>query len=317
VYRVRLLKDAREELASNTMITDDRKSGIISVTVVDKSPERAAAMARAYVEELDRLTAELTTSAAHRERVFLEGRLQSIKQELDVDARELSDFSTKNNTLDVNEQGKAMVMAAANLEGELIATEAELGSAKQIYSDNNYRVRSLQARASELRRQLGNVVGTTHSGASAAESTSDSGMMVPINKLPKLAVTYYDLFRRVKIQEAVFETLTKQYELAKVEEAKEIPVVRVLDLANVPERKSGPHRLMIMLAGGVLGCMLCSIYLLASSRWHVMGATDPTRVLASEFKSGILEDFRSIRDRFPKLKASSNGDSGSSGHPED
>lgn len=313
VYRVKLQNDARDELAQNTSISEDRKSGVISLTVTDKSPQRAAAMAQAYVEELDKLTAELNTSAAHRERVFLEDRLKAVKSELDSASKELSEFSSKNRTLDISEQGKAMVSAAATLEGELMATEAQLGELKQIYTDSNFRVRSLQGRAAELRRQLGKMVGNAVSDETGPGPGHDAGsspnkdLMVSIRNLPQLGLTYYDLFRKIKIQEAVFETLTKQYELAKVEEAKELPVVRVLDPANVPERKSRPHRLTIMLAGALLGCMLCSVYLLASFRWEAMENSHPTRVLALEFKDGLVEDLRFIRNRIPKIKSSSNG----------
>ena len=318
VYRLRLQRDAREELAENTGISEDRKSGVISLTVRDKSPQRAAALAQAYVEELDKLTTELNTSAAHRERVFLEERLKSVKAELDSASKELSEFSSKNRTLDISEQGKAMVSAAATLEGELMATEAQLGELKQIYTDNNFRIRSLQGRASELRRQLSKMVGNVDTGGTAAGTDTGSSrnpdLMVSIRNLPQLGLTYYDLFRKIKIQEAVFETLTKQYELAKVEEAKEIPVVRVLDPANVPERKSTPQRVAITLTGAVLGCVFCSLYLLASFRWQAMETESPTRVLALEFKHGIVEDFRSIRNRLPKLKGSSNGTGAGDGH---
>jgi len=318
VYRARLERDARDELARNTAISEDRKSGIISLTVTDKSPQRAAALARSYVEELDKLTAELTTSAAHRERVFLEGRLADVKQQLDADSKVLSDFSSKNSTLDVEAQGKAMVTAAATLEGQLIATEAQLGSLKQIYSDNNYRVRELQAQASELRRQLVNMVGIAGSDAASGDNTSSSsGMMVPINKLPKLGLTYYDLLRNVKLQEAIFETLTKQYELAKVEEAKEIPVVRVLDPANVPERKSSPHRLVLMMVGLLLGATFGSSYLLLASHWQSIGVAHPTKILSSEVKQGFLEDYQFLRARIPKLKRSSNGNATSSNSSRD
>ncbi|MGZ4730735.1 MAG: GumC family protein [Terriglobales bacterium] len=320
VYRVKLQNDAREELAQNTSISEDRKSGVISLTVTDKSPERSAAMAQAYVEELDKLTAELNTSAAHRERVFLEDRLKNVKSELDSASKELSEFSSKNRTLDISEQGKAMVSAAASLEGELMATEAQLGELKQIYTDSNFRVRSLQGRAAELRRQLGKMVGNTVSEETGPGPGQDTGsspnkdLMVSIRNLPQLGLTYYDLFRRIKIQEAVFETLTKQYELAKVEEAKEIPVVRVLDPANVPERKSRPHRFTIILAGAMLGSVFCSVYLLASMRWQALETENPTRVLALEFKDGLVEDFRFIRNRIPKIKGSSNGASAGEEH---
>ncbi len=90
IYGVRLNESARKELIENTSISEDRKSGIITITVTDRDPQRAAAMGRTYVEELDRLVAELSTSAAHRERLFLEDRLKAAKQELDAAAKELT-----------------------------------------------------------------------------------------------------------------------------------------------------------------------------------------------------------------------------------
>jgi hypothetical protein len=108
--------------------------------------------------------------------------------------------------------------------------------------------------------------------------------------------------------------LTKQYELSKVEEAKEIPVVRVLDPANVPERKSSPQRLTIIMAGGILACVFCSLYLLASSRWQAMEIESPTRLLGLELKHGLVQDFRSIRERIPKFLAGSNGTGGGDDH---
>lgn len=319
VYRTSLQKDAREELQDNTSISEDRKSGVISLTVTDKSPQRAADIAQAYVEELNKLMAELNTSAAHRERVFLEERLKGVKVELDSASRELSEFSTKNGTLDISEQGRAMVSAAATLEGELMATEAELGQIKQIYTEGNFRVRSLQGRAAELRRQLGKLVGNGDGKESGSDSatglSNNSELLVPIRNLPRLGLTYFDLFRRIKVQEAVFETLTKQFEVAKVEEAKELPVVKVLDPANVPERKSKPHRLTMVLGGALLGCMFGSVYLLVSFRWQAMETSHPTRVLASELRHGLAADYQTIRDRIPKFRGSTNGNRNGSGSP--
>src|SRR5712691_3884300 len=174
VYGARLEEAASRILAENTAISEDRKSGIITITVTDREPRRAAAMAHAYVEELDRLVAELSTSSAHRERVFLEERLTAVKQELDQASKEFSQFASKNITIDIKEQGKAMVDAAATLMGELIAAESELKGLEQIYTSNNVRVRSVQARITELRKQLekmGGKKGTeTHSAATGGDS---------------------------------------------------------------------------------------------------------------------------------------------------
>ena len=113
VYHDSKIEDARKDLSEHTDVSEDRKSGIITIAVTDHDAKRAAAMARSYVDELDRLVAQVSTSSARRERIFLEGRLQDVKTDLDLAARNFSDFASKNTAIDIPEQGKAMVEAAA------------------------------------------------------------------------------------------------------------------------------------------------------------------------------------------------------------
>ena len=115
------MEDARKSLAGRTSISVDRKSQIITIGVTDHDPKRAAAMGQAYVEELNRLVADLSTSSARRERIFLEERLQAVSKDLESAEKEFSQFSSKNTAIDIKEQGRAMVEAAATLQGELIA----------------------------------------------------------------------------------------------------------------------------------------------------------------------------------------------------
>lgn len=291
VYRDRMEEDARRELSGNTTAAEDRKSGIVTLTVSDRDPHRAAALAQAYVGELDRLVAELSTSAAHRERVFLEERLKAVKQDLDQAAQDFSKFASKTAAIDIKEQGRAMVEAAAILQGQLIAAESELKGLEAIYTANNVRVRSVQARITELQRQLDKLGGSS-ADANAPPGADGDSLYPSIRQLPVLGVTYTDLYRRNKIQEVVYETLTQQYELAKVQEAKETPSVKVLDAASVPEAKSFPPRLLIMLlcvfvifAGGVL-------WILARQRWERTAPEDPGKALAQEV-------FHTVNSRMP------------------
>src|SRR2546427_5196513 len=152
--------NARSQLDLSTSISEDRKSGIITISVTDHSPERAAALANAYVDELNSLVTELSTSSAHRERVFLEDRLKVAKRDLDDASNQLAQFSSKNGTLDIQQEGKAMLDAAGTIVGELIAAQSQLEGLRQIYTDNNSRVRALNARVTELRRQLEKLGGT-------------------------------------------------------------------------------------------------------------------------------------------------------------
>ena len=104
VYGKKYYNDAREQLAKVTSIDEDRKSNVITLSVTDRSPERAAQMARAYVAEMNRLAADLNTSAAHRERVFIEERLKTVKQDLDSAERALSEFSSRTSAIDIKEK---------------------------------------------------------------------------------------------------------------------------------------------------------------------------------------------------------------------
>ena len=286
IYRDRRMEDTRKDLAKQTDISVDRKSQIINITVTDTSPQRAAAMSQAYAEELNRLVADLSTSSARRERVFLEGRLRAVSQDLEEAERDFSQFASKNAAIDIKEQGKAMVEAAATLQGQLIAAESEYEGLKQIYTGNNVRVRSVKARIDELQRQLQKLGGKGESATDVSDQPADS-LYPSIRKLPLLGVRYADLYRRTKIQEAVLETLTKEYELAKVQEAKEIPQVKVLDAANIPDKKSFPPRLLIMFLGTASACVGAITWLVGSTLWKATDSNDSRKVFAEEVFSTI------------------------------
>ncbi len=204
------LDDADKELGQNTEISEDAKSGVITISVANRDPHLAAKLTQGYVDQLNKLLSGLSTSAAGRERQFLEQRLVEVKKELEDATHQLSEFSSTNSTLDPKEQGRAMVEAAASLQGELIAAESQLKGLEEIYAASNVRIRSLQARIAELQRQVRHVSGLT-SSASPAE-VGDANMPFPsIRQLPYLGATYADLYRRVKIQETVYELLTQIY----------------------------------------------------------------------------------------------------------
>jgi len=282
VYWDRYMEDARKDLANRSDVAADRKSGIITIRVADKSPQRAAAMAQEYLSELNRVVVLLNTSAAHREREFLEGRLIQVKQDLENAEIGFSDFASKNTALDIPAQGKAMIEASAALEGQLIGAQTELESLKQIYADGNVRVRSTQARVDELRHQLEKLGGKFDSIAPSAGRADDQSMYPSIRKLPVLGIKYADLYRNAKVEEAVFETLTQEYELAKVQEAKETPTVKVLDAPNTPEKRSYPPRMLFTILGTILATMAGIGWILGMAYWTEIDSAEPHKVLALE-----------------------------------
>jgi uncharacterized protein involved in exopolysaccharide biosynthesis len=282
VYRIKGWEDARRELASNSSISQDRKSGIIAITVTDHDPHRSAALAQEYLEALNMVVNQVSTSSARRERIFLEGRLQEVREDLEGAEKDFSEYASKTGAIDVKEQAKAMVTAAATLQGELIAAQSQLEGLKQIYTDNNVRVRSLKARVSELKVQLEKVGGKQEIANDAATNLKDDALYPSIRKLPLLGVTYADLYRRTKVQETVFETLTQEYELAKVREAKEIPSVKILDPANVPEKKSFPPRLVITFMGMLFSFIAGGAWLFGKTRWQETDPLNPGKRFAME-----------------------------------
>jgi uncharacterized protein involved in exopolysaccharide biosynthesis len=289
-YSTTKIEYTRKVLEAHTKISEDRKSGVITITVTDRQPWRAAAMAQAYVGELDRLVSQLSTSSARRERIFLEERLKTVKGDLDEAATKFSEFASKNTAIDIPAQGKAMVEAAAVLQGQLIAAEAEASGLEKIYTVNNMRVKALQARIGELREQLQKLGGST----SPAEVRNDNSLYPSIRKLPLLGVTYADLFRRTKIEETVYELLTQQYELAKVQEAKEIPSVKILDSAVVPTVKSSPHRVALTWCGTALAFCGGVAWILLRKRWTEIDPTDPGRLLAEEVAASVVLSTRRL-----------------------
>ena len=284
VYSAPTWETARKALFERTAISEDHKSGIITITVTDRDPQRAAAIAAEYAAELNSVVNQMSTSSARRQRVFLENRLTQVQHDLETAEREFGDFSSKNTAVNIQEQAKAMVGAAAALQGEIIASQAQLEGLRQIYSDSHVRVRSLRAHLSELQSQLNKVGGKDY--VPGATEKGDS-LYPSIRKLPVLGEVYADLYRRAKIQETVFEVLTQQYELAKMEEAKEIPSVKVLDAADVPERKSYPPRLLIMVLGGTFGFALAVVWVAGRYRWERIDSGAAYKILAREISESF------------------------------
>jgi capsule polysaccharide export protein KpsE/RkpR len=282
LYHDAYVEDARKDLTKQTGISEDAKSGIITVEVTDHNPRRSAAITQEYVNELNWVVNNLSTSSAHRERVFLDQRLDQVKSQLEGDEKQFSQFASQKGAIDIAEQGKAMVTAAATLQGQLIATESELEGLRQVYTDNNVRVRSLQARVNDLHAALEKIGGKGTDENSSAEDVYPS-----LRQLPLLGVEYADLLRRTKVQEAVFEALTQEDELAKVEEAKETPSVKVLDPPEVPEKKSYPPRLLFILLGPILGLVLGTSWIFSSSAWESVDPNDPRKLIARQVWTDI------------------------------
>jgi uncharacterized protein involved in exopolysaccharide biosynthesis len=291
VYWLKTYARTRKKLLSRVTFQEDKKSGIIKIAVDDRDRTRATEMAQAYIDELNALLSHVNNSAASREREFLEQRLAAINVELQSAEKDLSEFSSRNATLDPQDQGKAMLEAAATLEGQLIAAKSELSGLQQIYTSENVRVRSLQAHISELEQQLNAFGGKGYAGSANLDPKS---LYPSIRQLPVLGRQYAELYRRAKVDEAVFELLTESYEMAKVQEAKDTPTVKVLDAPRLPERPNGPPRLVLAFSGAFLGFSFASFWIIGDERWP---ENEPYKLFLSEISRGVMRNWRRLRAR--------------------
>ncbi len=289
VYHTHYRYTTVRRLARRTKISDDKRSGVITIEVEDTDPTRARDLAQAYLDELNKLVNKTSTSAARQERIFVEHRLQAVRNDLEQAQLDLSEFSSKNSTIDIKEQTHAMVDAGARLQGELLAAQSGLQALRQIYGDDNIRVKETEARISVLQKELAKLAGSsaplpaiTPAGDGASPSSDQDELYPSLRQLPRLAVPYADLYRRVKVQETVFELLTQQYEMARIEEAKDTPVVSVIDPPEIPEKKSFPPRLLLIAILTFLSLATTAALILLREGWSRIDADDPRKVLAAE-----------------------------------
>jgi uncharacterized protein involved in exopolysaccharide biosynthesis len=295
------LEDARSRLGSRTTITEDKKSGVIAVSVRDHDPGLATALANAYVDELDKVMAKVSTSAARRERIFIEQRLIEETQNLEAAEQKFSQFASANMALDVPQQTRVTVEAAARLQGELIAVRGQLEAAKQLYTADNIKVKSIQAHVNELERELGKI----NSGKSVTAAGLDQSSPYPsVRKLPILGVRWADLYRDTKTHETVVELLTQQYELSRIQEAKEIATVKVLDPASSPEMRY-PKPMTIVVVGAVLSVVLACFGVWLHDRWEMWNEEDPRRILLVRIFRGSRAGISSITGMFGRRRAHS------------
>jgi capsule polysaccharide export protein KpsE/RkpR len=283
VYRKRYRVDTAKLLARRTHVAQDKKSGVLTLSVRDTSPTRARDMAQAYLDELNILVNRTSSSSARQERIFIEKRLAEVRDKLTQAQDALSDFSSSHAAIDLKEQARATVESEAKVQGELIVAQGELESLRQVYGDANVRVRASEARIASLRSELakfgGSPTPSTAMGSSDANATTS---YLPLRQVPRLAVPFANLYREVHVQETVYDLLTQQYEIARLQEAKDIPVVRIIDAPGIPEKKSFPPRSILTIASTLVIFFLTCCVLLVRHQWQQLDPQDPRRAFATE-----------------------------------
>lgn len=254
VYKKKYITDVRVELKNASTIMST-KENVIMIDVTDEDPKLAASLANGYVDELQKMTATVAVTEASRRRLFFEKQLQKTKNDLVQAEMALRKVQETTGLIKLNEQAEGAIKAAATLKAEIAAKEVALGALRTFATANNPDYQRAQSELSGLRAQLTKVESGANSGG--------GDISVAIRAVPELGMEYLRNVREVKYQETLFELFSKQFELAKVDEAKQGSLVQVLDVAVVPDKKSAPKRLiMVLLSGIVAGLLvLCYVFL--------------------------------------------------------
>lgn len=235
VYDTKYRTDTYKILDKQVDISAGKKDGIISISVEDEDPKRAADMANAYVDEFSKLTVKLNISGAGKNRLFYEERLAKAKTDLSQAEDKLKIFQSKNKALDIIEQAKVTIAGVAQLQAQLAMQEVQLQTLRNQFTDSSQEVKNLKVAIINLKSQIARLEG--NSGGSSIPS---------VGSVPALGQEYLRLMREFKVQEAVVELLTKQYEMAKLSELKDVSTVQVIQKARVPDKKIKPKRFILI-----------------------------------------------------------------------
>lgn len=246
VYRV----DARKALAANTAITLGKKDGLISIAFTDRDPKRAADIANGYVDELRRLSNDLALTEAQTRRAFFEKQLQQVKAKLTEAQKLLQSSGISEGTLKAEPRSAAENFA--KLQAQATAAEVRLQTLRGYMTEQAPEFRQAETNLMAIRAQL---------------SHAQKG-------LDQAGDQYIDRYREYKYFEALFELFSRQYELAKVDESREGPLLQVLDTALPPEKKSGPKRTVNTIITAVLAEMALFIFVLLRN-WYESKKSDP------------------------------------------
>jgi len=246
LYKTRRMEDTRTALKSNTRLLAG-KDGLIRITVDDHDPNRASEMANAYVDELYAMNSHLATTEAGQRRVFFDQELAAEKSALEIAENDLKQTAERTGVIHLGGQAESIIRSLAVLRAEIASREVQINSMRLFATDQNPLAIKAQEEINSLREQLAKL----ENDPKNSQLLSTVG--IPAGRVPEVSLEYARKLREVKYHESLFELLAKQYEAARIDEAKAAPIIQVVDHAIPPDKKSGPHRSLILLGCAFIG----------------------------------------------------------------
>ena len=239
-YHEKRMSDTRKEFERRTTAVAGTKDGLIRITVEDRDPKRSAELANGYVEEFRKLSASLAITEAARRRLFFEQQLQQAKDNLTGAEEAMRKTQQSTGVLQIDSQARSLIESAAILRAQVVAKQVQIQSMRSFAAEDNPDLILAKQQLAALQSQLEQMAGSQH----------DVGSDINLSKgrVTESGMEYLRRFRDLKYHETVFELLAKELEIAKLDEAREGAIVQVVDAAVPPDKKSSPHRLLIVIA---------------------------------------------------------------------
>lgn len=273
-YDAKTYEALRKTFPRYVRVSADKKSGLITVEVDDEDPKFAADLANAYSTEITKLLGRLAVSEAQQRRVFFDQRLKETKDSLVKAEQALRAVQEKSGMVVLDQQAEAIIKAVAELKAKIVEREVKLRVLRTTATAQNPDVQLLSSELAALRSELSRME------AAVPPSAAASGIDIPIGNLPAASVDYVRAMREVKFQESLLAGMLRQFEIARLDEAKEGPVLQQVDMAVPPDYKSKPSRALIVLGGTMLALLLSSLYVIVRGYRQSVRDQDPERAQA-------------------------------------
>lgn len=277
-YHEKRLSTTRKDFESYSTVVLGVKDGLIRISVTDKDPKMAADIANGYVQEFRKQSASLAIGEASQRRVFFQQQLLEANENLATAEEAMKHTEQSTGILQIDSQARSLIESAAILRGQIAAQEVELQGMSSFATEKNPQVVTAQKRLNALKAELAKLSGT--------DANPGSDIVVPKGNIPEAGIEYIRRLRDVKYYETIMELIAKQFEIAKLDEAREGAIIQVSDLAVPPDKKSSPHRALIVILMTFVAFVIAILWVLSAARW--------TESLSDPVKNSKFQALRSL-----------------------
>ena len=257
-YGAKMPSNARTAFEAHSTVALAAKDGLITISVTDRDPGKAAEIANGYIDEFRKLSANLAITEASQRRIFFQQQLKEAKENLAAAEEAMKGTEQSTGVFQIDSQTRVLIESAAALRAQIVAKEVQIQGMRSYATEDNPEIFEAKQQLAALQAQLARLAD--------ADQDSSSGLIVPKGKVPEAGMEYIRKLRDVKYYDTISELIAKQFEMAKLDEARQGAVIQVVDVAVPPDHRSYPKRTITVILAMVLAFFVaCGWGILAES----------------------------------------------------